>query len=181
MPTSRTVIESIEAEYRRFHDHTLRALGQIDDAQLNTTGPGNNNSIAVILQHVSGNLRSRFTDFLTTDGEKPDRNRDAEFDEPNLTLDSARALWSRGFDAVFTALAALDDSHLTQTVHIRAQPLSVVEALHRSLAHTAGHAFQIVYLAKSLQGDAWQTLTIPRGGSAAYNANPNPALEKPPK
>ncbi|MEP7364536.1 MAG: DUF1572 family protein [Acidobacteriota bacterium] len=176
---SRTVIEPIEAEYRRYHQHTLRALDQINEEQLNTPGPGGNNSVAVIIQHVSGNLRSRFTDFLTTDGEKPDRNRDAEFEEPQLTLDSARALWTRGFDVVFAALAALDDSHLTQTVTIRQQPLTVVDALLRSLAHTAGHAFQIIYLAKSLRAGDWHTLTIPRGQSAAYNANPT--LEKPPK
>ena len=178
---SRTVIESIEGEYRQYHRHTLRALDQIDEAQLNTPGPGNNNSIAVIIQHVAGNLRSRFTDFLTSDGEKPDRNRDAEFDEPHLTMETASALWTRGFDTLFAALAPLDDSMLTRTVYIRAQPLTVIQALHRSLAHTAGHAFQIVYLAKSLRGDAWTSLTIPRGQSAAYNANPDPSLERPPK
>lgn len=176
---SRTVIASIEGEYRRYHQHTLAALAQLDDELLNTPGPGGNNSVAVIIQHVSGNLRSRFTDFLTTDGEKPDRNRDAEFDEPHLTLDAARALWTRGFDVVFAALTELDDSHLTRTVTIREQACSVIEALHRSLAHTAGHAFQIVYLAKSLRGDEWHTLTIPRGQSAAYNMNPT--LESPPR
>lgn len=176
---SRPFIASIEDEYRRYQQMVLKALAQLNDAELNAPGPGSNSSIAVILQHVSGNLRSRFTDFLTTDGEKPDRNRDAEFDEPNLTLASAQALWNRGFDVLFTTLATLDDSHLAQTVLIRGQPCTVAEALHRSLAHTASHAGQIVYLAKSHRGPEWQTLSVPRGGSAAYNANP--IYENPPR
>ena len=168
----RPFIASIEDEYRRYHQMVLKALAQLNDAELNAPGPGANSSVALIVQHVSGNLRSRFTDFLTTDGEKPDRNRDAEFDEPNLTLAAAQALWNRGFDILFAALAPLDDSHLAHTVIIRGQPCTVAEALHRSLAHTTSHAGQIVYLAKSHRGDQWQTLSVPRGGSAAYNANP---------
>lgn len=168
----RPLIASIEDEYRRYQQMVLKALAQLNDAELNAPGPGANSSVAVILQHVSGNLRSRFTDFLTTDGEKPDRNRDAEFDEPNLTLAAAQALWNRGFDVVFTTLAPLDDAQLSQTVVIRGVPCTVAEALHRNLAHTASHAGQIVYLAKSHRAGQWQTLSVPRGGSAAYNANP---------
>jgi len=176
---TRTILSTIEGEYRRYHSQVLAALAQINADQINAPGPGGNNSVAVIVQHVSGNLRSRFTDFLTTDGEKPDRDRDSEFEEPQLTLESARALWTRGFDILFATLGSLDDSHLSATVAIRGQECSVLEALHRSLAHTASHAGQIVYLAKSLCGDSWRTLSIPRGQSAAYNRNP--AFEKPPK
>jgi hypothetical protein len=175
----RTVIESIEGEYRRYYKYAVDSIAQLDSGMINTPGPGGNNSIAVIIQHVSGNLRSRFTDFLTTDGEKPDRNRDAEFDEAQLTVESAQVLWKRGFDVLFSTLATLDDSHLAHTVTIRGQKCTVLEALHRSLAHTTGHAAQIIYLAKSLRGDSWQTLTIPRGQSAAFNRNP--VFEKPPK
>ena len=176
---SRTVIESIEGEYRRYSQYALDSLAQLEAEMINAPGPGGNNSIDVIVQHVSGNLRSRFTDFLTADGEKPDRNRDGEFEERTLTLEEARALWDRGFAVLYATLATLDDSHLSHTVTIRGQTCSVLEALHRSLAHTVGHAAQIVYLAKSLRGEQWRTLTIPRGQSDAFNRNP--VFEKPPK
>ena len=119
---SRTVIESIEGEYRRYYKYAVDSIAQLDGEMINAPGPGGNNSIAVIIQHVSGNLRSRFTNFLTTDGEKPDRNRDAEFDEPRLTPDSAQALWKRGFDILSPA------GRFTQSWTISSTPPRLVNA-----------------------------------------------------
>lgn len=166
----RAVVGSIEEEFRKWRRLGERALEQLTDEQINAPGAGGNSSVAVIVQHVAGNLRSRFTDFLTTDGEKPDRNRDGEFEEPGLTCAAARALWERGFAAALRALAELNDADLARTVTVRTEPCTVAEALHRSLGHTANHAGQVIYLAKSHCGAGWRTLSIPKGGSEAFNA-----------
>ena len=128
--------------------------------------------------HIAGNLASRFTDFLTSDGEKPWRDRESEFARRTVTRDELGAKWEAGWSALLGALAGLDDAHLPATVTIRGVGLSVLEALHRSLSHTAYHVGQIVFLAKALRGGDWKWLTIPPGGSADYNTNP--AHEKPP-
>ena len=120
------------------------------------------NSVAILVWHVSGNLKSRFTDFLTTDGEKPWRHRDSEFDERTVTRDELLAKWNEGFSVLFAALAALKDADLGRIVTIRGEALKVHEALHRSLAHTSSHVGQIVLLGKAMRGAAWQTLTMPR-------------------
>jgi hypothetical protein len=133
---------------------------------------GEDNSIAVIVWHIGGNLRSRFTDFLTTDGEKPWRNRDKEFEARVVTREELLAKWESGWQALFGALASLTDADLDRKVTIRGRPLAVSDALLRSLAHTSYHVGQIVYIAKSLKGTAWQTLSIPKGASAAYNQSP---------
>ena len=172
MPNSQHFLDVTLADFRATKGLGQRAMEQLRDDEVNWSPDGESNSIAIIVKHLCGNMISRWTDIFTTDGEKPDRNRDAEFDEPNLTLAAAQALWNRGFDVLFATLAPLDDSHLAQTVIIRGVPCTVAEALHRNLAHTASHAGQIVYLAKSHRAGQWQTLSVPRGGSAAYNANP---------
>jgi hypothetical protein len=166
----RTVVASIEGEYRRYRSLAEGAFAQLSVDQLAQAPGDGDNSVATIGWHIAGNLRSRFTDFLTSDGEKPDRDRDSEFLGRQLTHPELLAFWNSGWNILLAALATLADADLTRTVTIRGQPLSVVAALHRSLAHAAHHVGQIVFLAKQLRGRDWTSLSIPRGQSAAYNA-----------
>jgi hypothetical protein len=115
-------------------------------------------------------MRSRWTDFLTTDGEKPDRNRDSEFEEPPKTRTDLMAIWESNWKIVFDALAELTDADMTRTVYIRTEAHSVMQAIHRGIAHYAYHVGQIVYLAKHFSGEKWNTLTVPRRKSAEYNS-----------
>jgi hypothetical protein len=131
----------------------------------------------VIVWHVSGNLRSRFTDFLTTDGEKQWRKRDEEFEARSVSRTELLQKWNEGWDVLLGTLAILKDEDLARTVTIRGQALAVHEALHRSLGHTSYHVGQIVYLAHAFVGTEWTYLSIPPGGSGAYNADPK--MEKP--
>jgi hypothetical protein len=171
------LIDSIRAEYLRYRALADAAIDQLTEAQLSVSGPNGGNSIAVICWHVAGNLRSRFTDFLTSDGEKPWRQREEEFAMRTVTRAELRAKWTAGWEALLGALDGLDDGQLQRTVTIRGQPLLVHEALHRSLSHASYHVGQIVYLAKSLRGMEWQYLSIPPGNSDAYNQAPT--KEKP--
>lgn len=163
------IVESIRAEYLRYKALAEAAIAQLSDSQLAAQPADGDNSIPVICWHVSGNLQSRFTDFLTTDGEKPWRHREEEFEARTVGRAELLAKWNRGWDALLNTLSELADDQLQRTVTIRKQPLQVVEALHRSLAHTSYHVGQIVYIAKSLRGTAWVSLSIPRGQSDAYN------------
>ena len=163
------ILDSIDAEYRRYKALGEGTLAQLGDEDLSREGPNGGNSIAVIVWHLSGNLTSRFTDFLTTDGEKPWRRRDEEFDVRAVTRDELLDKWNTGWRALFQALADLTDAHLDRRVTIRGQTLPVHDALHRSLAHTSYHVGQMVYLAKIFRGDEWKSLSIPRGASEAYN------------
>jgi hypothetical protein len=169
---TRTVVASIEVQYRSYRDLGSAAMAQLTDEQLAAPGPGGGNSIVVLVRHIAGNLRSRFTDFLDTDGEKPWRNREGEFDTSALDRDDLDALWLGGWEVLLGALAEIDDSQLTRIVKIRGVDLMVVEALHRSLGHIAMHVGQIVYLAKALKGGEWRYLTIAPGKTAEYNQNP---------
>ena len=169
---TRRIVESIEGEYRRYKALAEGAIEQLDDGQLcQATGDGSN-SIATIVWHVSGNLESRFTDFLEADGEKPWRDRDSEFLQRKVTRAELLEKWEKGWSVLFEALAGLNDEQLQEVVTIRGVPLSVADALHRSLAHAAYHVGQIVFLAKELRGGEWRYLSIPPGESAAYNENP---------
>jgi uncharacterized protein DUF1572 len=159
---SREIVGSIEREYRRYKGYAEGTFDQLGDEQLALVPAAEGNSVAVLVWHVSGNLKSRFTDFLTTDGEKPWRHRDSEFDERAVTRDQLLAKWNEGFSVLFAALAELEDADLGRTVTIRGEALKVHEALHRSLAHTSSHVGQIVLLGKTMRGEAWQTLTMPR-------------------
>ena len=143
-----TIIESVRGEYERYKKLAESAMAQIDEAQLSVAPSAESNSIAMICWHVSGNLKSRFKDFLTTDGEKPWRNRDEEFDARSVSRAELFAKWEDGWTTLWVALDELSDGSLTKQVTIRGQALSVMEALHRSLAHTSYHVGQIVYLAK---------------------------------
>jgi hypothetical protein len=163
-----TLINSIESEYRRYKTLAERALEQVGDDQLSLPSPSDDLSLAVICWHISGNLRSRFTDFLTADGEKPWRHRDEEFESRTVARSELLGKWEQGWTVLFDALASLTDEHLAHTVTVRGQALQVHEALHRSLAHTSYHVGQIVFLAKALRGEGWTSLTIPRGQSDAF-------------
>ena len=167
------IVESITGEYQRYKALAEGALGQLTDEQLAAPGPNGGNSIATICWHVGGNLRSRFTDFLTTDGEKPWRQREEEFRQRALTQAELLAHWDAGWSVLFATLAGLSDADLSRTVTIRGQPLRVDQALHRSLAHASYHVGQVVYAARALRGAAWHFLSIPPGQSEAFNAAPN--------
>jgi hypothetical protein len=166
------VLDSIRAEYRRYQVLAERALDQVPDAMLAAPGPGGGNSLTTIAWHVAGNLRSRFTAFLTEDGEKAWRDREDEFIPRAVSRDELRAHWQRGWTALYDAIEPLTDTDLHRGITIRGQSLSVHDALHRSLAHVSYHVGQIVYLAHAHCGTTWAYLSIPPGGSAAYNAAP---------
>jgi len=165
----RQVIGSIEGEYRRYKKLGEEAIGQLGDEQLCLSDGSGGNSIAAIVWHVAGNLASRFTDFLHSDGEKPWRDRDSEFVERSVSRADLLEKWESGWSVLASALADLADEQLPAVVSIRGAPLSVLEALHRSLAHTSYHVGQIVFLAKSFRGREWRSLSIPPGGSAEFN------------
>jgi len=173
----RDVVQVLEAEFTRYKALGDAALAQLNDEEVSRRPPGGGNSVAIIVWHVGGNLESRFTDFLTSDGEKPWRDRDQEFEAREATATEVVAKWERGWRAVTDAVASLNDARLSDRVTIRGQGLSVLEALARSLAHTANHVGQIVFLGKMWRGEAWNCLSIPLGASRAYNANPG--SEKP--
>jgi hypothetical protein len=155
----------------RYHKNIAdRAVTRVSDDALRRVLDVHTNSIAVIMKHIGGNLRSRWTDFLSTDGEKPWRNRDDEFVDTFASRDEVLAAWEVGWAALFEALECLTEADLERTIFIRGEPHNVALATERSLAHTCYHVGQIVILARHWAGDAWTTLTIPRGGSAAHNA-----------
>lgn len=166
------LIDSIHNEYRRYKTLAEAALDQVPEPALSQPGPAGGNSLATICWHVSGNLQSRFTDFLTSDGEKPWRQREEEFAARTVSRAELMAKWNQGWDALLATLTNLADSDLSKTITIRGVALSVHEALHRSLAHTCYHAGQIVYVAHAIRGRDWRYLSIPPGQSDAYNANP---------
>jgi hypothetical protein len=146
-----------------------RAVEQVADDKLHTALDAHTNSIAVIMKHVAGNLTSRWTDFLTTDGEKPWRNRDDEFVDTFTARDELTASWDSGWQRLFDSPAGLKADGLGRNVAIRGQPHSVPLAIQRSLVHCGYHVGQIVLIARILAGDHWTTITIPRGASAGFN------------
>lgn len=156
------------AQQRRLAE---QAADQLSDEEFFRTLAEGSNSVAVIMKHVGGNLRSRWTDFLTTDGEKPDRNRDGEFSAEQDARDDVMRIWTLGFDRCESTLRLLTPEDLGRTVTIRGEVHSVVQAMIRSLAHVSHHAGQIVLLAKSLRAERWQVLSIPRGQSQVARGN----------
>jgi hypothetical protein len=159
------IINAFEAN-KRLAD---RAVEQVPDQKLHVALDANTNSIAVIMKHVAGNLISRWTDFLTTDGEKPSRNRDDEFVDSFASRAEVLEFWERGWACLLSALKSLGPDDLGKTVTIRGEPHSVPLALERSLGHTCYHIGQIVQVARVHAGEKWNTLTIPRGGSEKFN------------
>src|ERR1700683_2324127 len=155
--------------FRYYKKLAERAIDQVTDEQLFAALDEEANSIAIVVKHIAGNMRSRWTDFLTTDGEKPDRNRDTEFVNPPATREALLQIWEDGWNHVFGALEPLSDSDLGRTVTIRGEAHSVMQAINRQMAHYANHVGQIVLLAKHFAHDRWQSLTVPRNRSTEFN------------
>jgi hypothetical protein len=158
------------AVFRQYKKLGEGAMAQVPDEQLTMVLDGEMNSIAQIVKHMAGNMRSRWTDFLTTDGEKANRNRETEFGDPPVTRAEVLAVWESGWRLVFAALEPLSDADLGREVRIRGERHSVMQAINRQMAHYAYHAGQIVLLAKHFRGSDWRSLSIPRGGSTRYEA-----------
>ncbi len=155
--------------FRQYKKLAEAAMAQITDEQLFMSLDDEMNSIAVIVKHMAGNMQSRWTDFLTADGEKPGRNRDLEFINPPQTRAALAQLWDEGWDCLFRALTPLSETDLTRTVTIRSQPHSVTQAINRQIAHYASHCGQIIFLAKHFAGSNWTSLSIPRNRAAEFN------------
>ena len=167
------MVSSILGEFRRYKALGDAALAQLKDEELGVGDPhGGRNSAAILVWHIGGNLRSRFTDFLTSDGEKPWRKRDEEFEGRIVSREEVLAKWNGGWDALFAALEPLTDGQLQETITIRGQSFAVHDALHRSLAHICYHVGQLVFLAKQFRGEDWKNLSIPLGKSEEANRNP---------
>jgi hypothetical protein len=163
-------IEDVIDQFGKLKSLAEGAIAQLDDDELFQAIDVESNSIAVIMRHIGGNLHSRFTDMLTSDGEKPDRHRDGEFEMPEGTSrETVVAQWDLGFARLNAALAALTPADATRDISIRGERLSLVQALDRSMTHIAMHVGQIVFLAKHLRGTQWRTLSIPRGQSDTYS------------
>jgi hypothetical protein len=166
----RDTVKSIEDEYLRYKALGESALAQVADPDLSKEPPGNGNSLAALVWHIAGNLESRFTDFRTSDGEKPTRDRDSEFVPREVARTELLDKWESGWSPLLAEVKVLIDADLAATVVIRTQPLRIDQALERSLAHAAYHVGQMVYLAKLWVGDRWDSLSIPMGQSATFNA-----------
>ena len=164
-------IEEVRRQFRGYKHLGEGAIAQLSDKELFVTLDAEANSVAVMVKHLAGNMRSRFTDFLTSDGEKLDRHRDQEF-EMNSATTRAEVMrwWEEGWARVFSAVEALKPDDLIRTVMIRSEPHTVLQAINRQLAHYAQHIGQIVFLAKHLRSTEWKTLSVPRGKSEEYNA-----------
>ena len=166
------MLKDFADEYHRYRLIGKKALDQTSDAALNHVIGDDNNSIAMIVRHISGNLISRFTDFLTSDGEKPWRDRDTEFESRAYSRQEISEMWDKGWGVLETQLSILSDDDLRETVYIRGQAWTVHGALSRSLAHIGYHVGQIVLLARMLAEGEWNWITVPKGKSKEYNLNP---------
>jgi hypothetical protein len=163
------ILEVVIDELQKIKKLADKSIAQVDDAQLWAKLDPDANSIGILMRHMAGNMRSRWTDFRTTDGEKPDRNRDQEFAEPLLSREELVAEWEDGWRRVFDALGSISDADLGSTIYIRSEPHSIYKGISRQVAHYAGHTYQILLLAKHLKGADWKTLSIPRGQSEEFN------------
>jgi hypothetical protein len=155
--------------FRSYKDLADKAMAQVSDEEFFRQIDAESNSLAVIAKHIGGNLRSRWTEFLTADGEKPGRDRDSEFVSADDARESLNKFWEDGWSALFTTLDSLTVGDLGKTTSIRGQAHTVVKAINRSIAHTASHVGQIIFLAKHLRADEWKNLSIPRNQSAGFN------------
>jgi hypothetical protein len=165
--TTSYIEDSIEV-FRYYKKLGDGAMAQVTDEQLFATLDEESNSIAIIVKHMAGNMRSRWTDFLTTDGEKPYRDRDSEFVAPPDTHAELMTMWDQGWERLFGALEPLTDADLNRTITIRAEPHSVMQAINRQIAHYSYHVGQIVMLAKHYQHDTWRSLSVPKNTSAEF-------------
>ncbi len=146
-----------------------RSFEQLNEEAFHWQYNEESNSIAIIIQHLNGNMLSRWTDFLTTDGEKESRQRDAEFEVTKLCKDELIKRWNEGWDCLLNTLKSLTDEDLAKTIYIRSEAHSVLEAIHRQLTHYPYHVGQIILIAKMMKGDDWQSLSIPKNTSKSYN------------
>ncbi len=162
-------VEDSTAIFRYYKKLAERAISQTGDEQLFAVLDGEMNSIAVIVKHMAGNMRSRWTDFLTSDGEKPSRDRDEEFSNPPATREALLEIWKGGWHCLLGTLDSLSDADLGRTITIRGEAHSVMQAINRQVEHYSYHCGQIVFLAKHFCEDRWQTLSVPRGKSAEFN------------
>jgi hypothetical protein len=167
---STSYVRDAEKVFRYYKHLGEGAIAQVPDEALTRCLDAESNSIALIAKHMAGNMRSRWIDFLTSDGEKPDRHRDTEFEAPPRTRAELLAMWEEGWKCVFDALAPLTESDLGRTVRIRNEPHSVMQAIQRQIAHYAYHVGQVVFVAKHCSGERWKSLSIPRGKSAEVTA-----------
>jgi hypothetical protein len=161
-------VEDSTAIFRYYKNLVERAIQQLSDEQLFAVLDGEMNSIAVMVKHMSGNMRSRWTDFLTSDGEKPGRDRDEEFSNPPVTREALLELWEDGWQRLLGTLESLSDADLGRTITIRGEAHSVMQAINRQVAHYSYHCGQIVFLAKHFCADRWQVLSVPRGKSVEF-------------
>jgi len=164
-------LDEVRRQFRGYKRLGEGAMSQLKDEELFATIDPESNSVAILVKHLSGNMRSRFTDLLTTDGEKPNRNRDQEFE---ITPETSRAevmhWWEEGWERVFSTIASLKPNDLLHTVTVRGEPHTVLQAINRQLAHYSAHVAQIIFLAKHLRSSEWKTLSIPRGKSQEFSA-----------
>lgn len=168
-----------QVEFRKLKTQADRAIAQVRPEDLFRTLDDEANSIAILMKHIAGNMRSRWTNFLTTDGEKSDRNRDSEFViDDSETPESVKQRWEAGWKLLFDNLQALQPADLDRSVIIRGEPQTVPEAIFRQMTHYASHVGQILLLAKHYAGDRWQTLSVPRGQSEQFNAAMRQKLER---
>lgn len=164
-------LEDALSSFRAYKKLAERAIAQVKDEEFFVTLDDESNSVAIIMKHMAGNMISRWTDFLTSDGEKPNRNRDQEFVlEPGASRDAVIAYWERGWQCVFDALTPLSSIDFEKTVMIRSEKHTIVQAINRQLTHYSYHVGQIVFLAKHFRATEWTSLTVPRNRSAEFNA-----------
>lgn len=163
-------LDDIRASFRAYKKLAEKALAQIKDEEYFVTLDAESNSIAIIMKHMAGNMISRWTDFLTTDGEKPDRNRDLEFViDSEATKESLLAYWERGWACLFEALESLQPEDFGRKVFIRGEEHTIVQAIDRQMTHYAYHIGQIVFLAKHYRSNEWKSLSVPKNRSAGFN------------
>jgi Protein of unknown function (DUF1572) len=169
MSIGKSFLQSAIKRLSYYKDLGDKTLGQLNDADLHFTPNEESNSIAIIIQHVAGNMLSRWTNFLTTDGEKEWRNRDTEFEEQHLTKTQLNDFWQKGWNCCLATLSNLTEDDLLKTIYIRSEGLLVIDAINRQLAHYPYHVGQIIYLAKIIKNKNWQNLSIAKGNSAVFN------------
>ncbi|WP_300487339.1 DUF1572 family protein [Flavobacterium sp.] len=171
MEVNNQYLESVQKQFLYYKTIADKAMAQLEPEQLSVALNDNTNSIATIVKHLSGNMLSRWTDFLTTDGEKEGRNRDSEFEETIIDKETLLEIWEKGWNCLFEALKSLTLDQLSNVIYIRNEGHTVVEAINRQLAHYPYHVGQIVFYAKLLKKGEWNSLSIPKNKSNDYNAD----------
>ncbi|OYD06770.1 DUF1572 family protein [Paludifilum halophilum] len=161
-------LKNVQKEFSALKQKGEKTIGRLNEEELYWRPTQSSNSVAILIQHLSGNMQSRWTDFLTTDGEKPNRHRDAEFEESGSSRADLLRIWESGWKIFLDTLDRLEETDLQRTVYIRGEAHTVMEAIHRQLSHYAYHIGQIVYIGKQLKGEEWNSLSIPKGESETY-------------